>query len=87
MTEIHAAILLYKARALRTLGLDEAARDTLTPALRRTKDRPAELLHALRYERALVYEALGRHAQARSDLERLFAENPTYEDVAARLDL
>ena len=84
-TEIHAAILLYKARALRTLGLDEAARDALTLALRRRKDRPPELLHALRYERALTYEALGRNAQARNDFERLYAKNPGYEDVAKRL--
>jgi len=86
-TPIHTAILLYKARALRGLGLLEAAREVLTTALRRKKDRPEELLRALRYERALVYEALGRHRRARSDLERLYAEAPDYEDVAARLGL
>lgn len=82
---VHAALLYYKARALRLLGLDVAARDALTAALRRTKDRPDELLLALRYERADVYEALGRRAQARKDLERIYAADPGYEDVAARL--
>ncbi|MBW2341945.1 MAG: DUF4236 domain-containing protein, partial [Deltaproteobacteria bacterium] len=34
-TPIHAALMLYKAKALRHLGLATAARDTLTAALRR----------------------------------------------------
>ncbi len=84
-TPVHAALLLYKARALRGLGLLVAARDTLTLALRRKKDRPQELLRALRYERALVYEALGQGRRARSEFEKLYAEDPDYEDVAARL--
>ncbi|MBW1999913.1 MAG: DUF4236 domain-containing protein [Deltaproteobacteria bacterium] len=84
---IHACILLYKAKALRRLNLNEAARDVLTRALRRKKDRSEELLRALRYERALVYEDLGQHKRARSEFERLYAEAPDYEDVAARLEL
>jgi len=55
---IHGALLLYRARAMRLLGLPDAAREVLTKALRRRKDRPAELLLALRYERALVYAEL-----------------------------
>ncbi|RMG41986.1 MAG: DUF4236 domain-containing protein [Planctomycetota bacterium] len=84
---VAAALLLYKARALRQLGMLEAARETLTRALRRRKDRPLELLHALRYERAMVYEELGQHSRARADLQRIFAEDPDYEDVARRLGL
>lgn len=84
---IHTALLLYKAKALRGLGLLDAARETLTAALRRKKDRPAELLRALRYERALVYEGLGQHAPARREFEKLYAEMPDYEDVAKRLGL
>jgi len=84
---IHAALLLYKARALRQLGLTTAARDTLSVALRRKKDRPADLLHALRYERALTYEAMGQKARARADLERIYAEAPEYRDVAKRLGM
>ena len=86
-SEIHAALLLYKAKGLRKLHLNEAARDVLTKALRRKKDRSEELLHALRYERALAYEAVGQHKHARSELEKLYAEAPDYEDVAARLGL
>lgn len=84
---VHAALLLYKARALRGLGLPVAARDTLTAALRRKRDRPEELLRALRYERALVYEDLGSHRRSHGELEKLYADAPDYKDVAARLGL
>jgi len=84
---IHAALLFYRARALRGLGLPDAARDTLTSALRRRKDRPVDLLRAIRYERAGVYEDLGRQRRARAELQKLYAEAPDYEDVAVRLGL
>lgn len=86
-TPVHTALLLYKARALRGLGLLEAARETLTGALRRKKGRSEELRRAFRYERALVYEDLGQRRRARSELEKLYAEDPDYEEVAARLGL
>jgi len=82
---IHTTLMLYKARALAALDMHTAARDVLTMALRRSKERPAALLHALLYERAGVYEALGQGARARGDLEKLYAADPGYEDVAARL--
>jgi len=84
-TAVHAALMLYRAKALRRLGLATAARTTLTAALRRRKDRSAELLHALRYERAGAYEDLGQKSRARADLERLYAEDSGYRDVAVRL--
>ncbi len=86
-TPVHTALLLYKARALRTLGLADAAKEVLTLALRRRKGRSSELRHALRYERALVYEQLDRHRQARGDLERIYAEDTDYEDVSSRLGI
>jgi len=86
-SEIHGGLLLYKAKALRLLGLSTAARDTLTSALRRTKGRSDDLVRGLRYERALVYEQLGWDKRYRSTLEKLYAESPTFEDVAQRLGL
>jgi len=86
-TAIHTALLFYKAKALHALGLLDAARDTLTGALRRKKDRSGDLLNAIRYERIQVYEDLGQQRRARSELEKLYAEAPDYEDVAARLGL
>jgi len=82
---IHAALLLYKAKALRALGMPTPARDALTALLRRKKDRPEALLLEARCQRALVYETLGRKKQARADLERVFAADPSYEDVAQQL--
>jgi predicted Zn-dependent protease len=69
------------------LGLLAAARDTLTAALRRKKGRTGELLQAIRYERALVYGEMGQAKRARSELGKLYAEDPAYEDVAKRLGL
>jgi tetratricopeptide (TPR) repeat protein len=83
----HAALLLFKAQALRGLGLIDAAQDVLTSTLRRQKDRPAELLRALRYERGIVYESQGQAKKARSEFEKIYAEDPDYEDVAARLNI
>jgi tetratricopeptide (TPR) repeat protein len=84
---IHAAVLLYKAIALRHLGLLVASRNTLTAALRRKRNRSDEFLRAVRYERAAVYEMLGQKRRARGDLESLYADAPDYEDVAGRLGL
>lgn len=84
---VHAALLLYRAKALHRLGLLDAARSVLTVALRRKKDRPPDLLHALRYERALVYDELGQHKRSRTELEKLYVEAPDYEDVRDRLGL
>ncbi|RMF20103.1 MAG: DUF2924 domain-containing protein [Deltaproteobacteria bacterium] len=53
----------------------------------RARRRDAELLRALRRERALVYKELGQRRRERSELEKLYAEDPEYEDVAARLGL
>lgn len=84
---IHTALLLFKAQALRRLGLLDAAQTLLTSALRRQKDRPDELLRALRYERGIVYEGQGQTKKARSEFEKIYAEDPNYEDVATRLNL
>ena len=79
------ALLLYRARALNRLGLHEAARTTCTATLRRRKGREPDLLHALRYERALAYEALGNSRRARSDLEHIYSGDGDFMDVAKRL--
>ncbi|MGE0682491.1 MAG: DUF4236 domain-containing protein [Candidatus Binatia bacterium] len=84
---LHAALLLYKAKALRGVGLLEAAQDVLTSALKKTKDRSTDLLSALRYERALVYEGQRETRKARTELEKIYAKAPDYEDVKKRLGL
>lgn len=86
-TPIHTALLLYKARALKGLKLYDAAVETLKLALRRKKDRPEELRKTLLYERACLYETLGEKRKARKDFEKLYAQDPSFEDVAEKLGL
>jgi tetratricopeptide (TPR) repeat protein len=83
---VHAALLMYKAKALRGLGLREAALEVLSGLLRKRKY-PEELLRALRYEQAVLYEEGGQEQRARAEWEKLYAEAPDYEDVAVRLGM
>lgn len=82
--DLSAEVLRYKARAFRHKGMHQGALELLKEALK-SKKRDAEILKAARYERALVYQEMGKNSQAKKDLERLYAEDPTYEDVASRL--
>lgn len=86
-TPVDTAILLYRGRALAALGMPDAAIDVFTMASRRRKNRPGGLLHQIRYDRAVLYEQIGRAAQARREFERLYAEDHGLEDVRARLNL
>jgi len=81
-TPVDTAILLYRGKALAKQGLPDAAIDVLTLANRRHKDRPEALMRQIRYDRAMLYSQVGRKAQARRELERLYAADPSYEDVA-----
>ena len=50
----------HPGRALARLGLPDAAIDVFTLALRRRKDRAETLLRQIRYERALIFDQVGR---------------------------
>lgn len=82
--DLSAEVLRYKARGLRERGMNEGALELLREALRSKKRHP-EILKASRYERALTYEALGKRGMARKDFERMYADDPSYMDVGARL--
>lgn len=84
---IETACLLYRGRSMRALGLMEAALLTLGPTLYRVKGRPPGLLREIRYEKALCQEELGKKAEAKKELERLYAEDPRFRDVKTRLGL
>jgi tetratricopeptide (TPR) repeat protein len=83
--ELHCVLLLHQGRALMRLGLLDGAKDVLTRALSKRKDRSVELLCAIRYERAEVHAALGDARSAKSDFEKIYALDPEYEDVAEKL--
>ena len=82
--DLTAQLLAIRAKALDELGMPEAALTIAKEALRFKKRRP-ETLRFARYIRAGSYEQLGRRAQARMELERIYAEDATYADVATRL--
>jgi tetratricopeptide (TPR) repeat protein len=75
---IHAALMLYKARALKKMNLLAPARDTLTTALRGKKECSDELSIVLRYERVLLYKLMGHKGRAKADMERIYALNPYF---------
>ena len=71
------ALLHLKGGALFAMGHQTAALDAFREALAKTANRNAELLMAVRYDRALAYEAGGQKSRARHDLERLLVRIPT----------
>jgi tetratricopeptide (TPR) repeat protein len=77
---------IFYGRALQEKGLDEAALSVFTKALRRTKDRNPALLTEARYWRAISYQTQGKHQRANSEFQKVYAENPDFRDVAARLE-
>jgi tetratricopeptide (TPR) repeat protein len=84
--DLRANLLVFRASALSSKGLDEAALQTLKEALR-FPSRDPEILRLSRYVRAHVYEQMGRNALARKDLERIYAEDPHFLDVGERLGM
>ncbi len=83
--DVTLATIHLRARALLELDHRIAAFEAYRLALARTAGRSPELLKAIRYDRALAYEQTGQSSKAEADLERLFALDPAYRDVKARL--
>jgi lipoprotein NlpI len=78
-------MLTYRARALRAKGLNDGAMAMLKEALK-SKRRDPVLLRRARYERGLTYEAMGKATYSRRDFEQVYAEDPSFADVAGRVD-
>ena len=74
-------IRLLQAQAFTKQGLTDATLEAYKDALRSTKRDP-ELLKEARYERAAILQQTGKAAQARKELEKLYADDPGYRDVA-----
>jgi tetratricopeptide (TPR) repeat protein len=83
--DVTAELCVLLARALAAKGLNEAALAACKEALRSTK-RDSGTLTDARYVRAITYERLGKRAQARKDLELIYASDPGYRDVRQRLE-
>ena len=79
-----ALLCVFRGEALRELGFQDAALAALKEALR-SRSRSPEIRHLALSERARVYEAAGKNAMARKDLERIMAEDSTYAGLSARI--
>lgn len=81
-----AQLLVYRGRTFREKGMYATALETLKEALK-SKKRNADILKQARYERGLVYEAMGSDSKARTEFEKLYAADPYFADVASRLGM
>ena len=83
--DVGVALIYMRAAALTGLGYSTASLDAFKEALAKTANRDADLLATVRYDRAMAFEHAGQKAKARADYERLYAADPSYRDVRARL--
>lgn len=79
-----ALLLCYRGMALREQGFHDAAHEALKEALR-SRSRPTEIRHLALSERAANYLVQGKNGMARKDLERILADDSSYEGVRERL--
>jgi tetratricopeptide (TPR) repeat protein len=79
-----ALLCVFRGQAFREQGFHDAAHEAFKEALR-SRSRGAPIRHLALAGRAQNYLAQGKKAQARKDLERILAEDSSYEGVRARL--
>jgi len=77
-------LLLYKARALYKVRMNEGIPAMLMPILNAGDPLPHDLTLALRYQIGLAHEALGQADLARQQFSHIYAEDADYEDVAKK---
>lgn len=79
-----ALLCVFRGVAFREQGYFEAAREAFKEALKSKKREPV-IRHRALLERARTYEAEGKRGMARKDLERIMAEDSTYDGLADAL--
>ncbi len=79
-----ALLCVFRGIALREQGLPDASREAFAEALTSRKRAPV-IRHRALLERARTYEAEGKRALARRDLERILGEDSHYEGLAEEL--
>jgi tetratricopeptide (TPR) repeat protein len=80
-------ILYLRGYLLYRMGVIEAGIKQLSNILRKTKARPIELILKIRFMRGRIYEELGKLEKARVDYEKIYFENPNFNDVKSRLGI
>jgi hypothetical protein len=79
-----ALLCVFRGVALRENGLFDASREAFAEALA-SRHRAPVVRHRALLERARTYEAEGKRALARKDLERILGEDSHYEGLAEEL--
>lgn len=79
-----ALLCVFRGIAFREQGYQQAAREAFKEALK-SKKRDQVIRHRALLERARTYLAEGKRAMARKDLERIMAEDSTYEGLSEML--
>jgi tetratricopeptide (TPR) repeat protein len=82
--DVSALLCVFRGQAFRAQGFHDAAHEALKEALR-SRSRAAPIRHHALAERAQNYLAQGKKAMARKDLERILAEDSSYEGVRDQL--
>jgi tetratricopeptide (TPR) repeat protein len=80
-----ALLCVFRGEAFREQGFHDAAHEAFKEALR-SRSRAAPIRHLALARRAQNYLAQGKKSQARKDLERILAEDSSYEGVREQLD-
>jgi tetratricopeptide (TPR) repeat protein len=81
-----ALLCVFRGKAFREQGFHDAAHEALKEAeALRSRSRAAAIRHHALAERAQNYLAQGKKAMARKDLERILAEDSSYEGVREQL--
>jgi tetratricopeptide (TPR) repeat protein len=79
-----ALLCVFRGEAFREQGFHDAAHEAFKEALR-SRSRTAPIRHFALAQRAQNYLAQGKKSQARKDLERILAEDSSYEGVREQL--
>jgi tetratricopeptide (TPR) repeat protein len=79
-----ALLCVFRGVAFREQGFHDAAHEALKQALR-SRSRDAAIRHLSLSERATNYASQGKKGMARKDLERILAEDSSFEGVKERL--
>jgi tetratricopeptide (TPR) repeat protein len=79
-----ALLCVFRGQAFREQGYHDAAHEALKEALR-SRSRAAPIRHLALHERAQNYLAQGKKSMARKDLERILAEDSTYDGLREQL--
>ncbi|MBI5081375.1 MAG: tetratricopeptide repeat protein [Chloroflexi bacterium] len=77
--------LIWYGRAMQEKGLQQAAAEVFTDALKKKKNRSPLLLREAMYWRAVSYHRLGNTAKAFGEFQKIYADDPDYRDVALRV--